>query len=441
MKKVLLSIFGLSAALISAQTWSTQNSNFPTTGAFPIAFSVVDANTVWAFTTNATGGVTGLQEFTRTSNGGTNWTGGNIGLGNTSLLISDLAAANGTTAWVAAVNTSGGANDGIWKTTDGGTVWTKQATATYGLTSSFPNVVHFFDANNGVTQGDPDSSGAFEIYTTSNGGTTWTRVPAANIPNATNEFGYVHIAEAAGNTIWFGTDLGRIFKSNDKGLTWSVVQSPVIDFGGVTTAGASGELTVKDANTGWVMDQDGIVSATTDGGLNWEPLATVGTVYTSDIMYVPGTANTLISGGASADSRGSSISLDGGLNWTDLTPATGDPNGITTIGAVSASAVWGGGFSNGATGGMSKLSPLMATVNPKLAANKVVAYPNPTKGEVNLESKSSIKSIELMDMSGKLVKTFGSITQLDLTGMKSGMYILNVTLADGQKTSTKLIKN
>lgn len=438
MKKVLLSVLGLSAAFMSAQTWTTQNTNFPATSTGITKVQAVNSSLAWAFGYDGSGGGANLQVFTKTTNGGTTWTPGTFSIGLSSLLISDLTAVDASTAWVMAVNTSGGANDGIWKTTDGGTVWTKQTTATFSNAASFPNLVHFFDANNGVAQGDP-LSGVFEIYTTSNGGTTWTRVPAANIPAAPNEFGYVHLAKVVGNTIWFGTDLGRIFRSNDRGLTWAVSQSPVIDFGGVTTAGKSGDFTMKDANTGWAIDQDGILYSTTDAA-NWEPVASSGTVYGGDICFVPGTANTLISTGISTTASmgyGSSISTDGGLTWTVIDDTV--QYGATA--AYDASTVYAGGFNGATSGGMFKLSPLMATVNPKLAANKVVAYPNPTKGQVNLESKSSIKSIELMDMSGKLVKTFGSITQLDLTGMKSGMYILNVTLADGQKTSTKLIKD
>ena len=89
---------------------------------------------------------------------------------------------------------------------------------------------------------------------------------------------------------------------------------------------------------------------------------------------------------------------------------------------------------------MNKLSPLLATSNPTAAKNAVSVYPNPTKGQVNVVSKSAIKSILLVDMNGRAVKSFDNIKQLDLSGLAKGVYLLNITLADGQSTSTKVIK-
>ena len=38
------------------------------------------------------------------------------------------------------------------------------------------------------------------------------------------------------------------------------------------------------------------------------------------------------------------------------------------------------------------------------------------------------------------LKVLENIKQIDLSGLQKGVYMLNVTLSDGQKTSTKLIK-
>src|SRR5690606_35089027 len=89
----------------------------------------------------------------------------------------------------------------------------------------------FFDINNGITQGDP-ASGYFEIYTTTDGGTNWTRVPNANIPTPlSGEYGYNNMFETVGDIIWFATNKGRLYKSTDKGLNWTVSQTPATDFG------------------------------------------------------------------------------------------------------------------------------------------------------------------------------------------------------------------
>ena len=442
MKKLLLTGFALIAMTVQSQTWTTQDTQLQQ-GGYPLRWSVVDANTVWASAADGSGGGANLLNYTRTSNGGTTWTSGAINLGAGSFTISDLSAANATTAWVIAFLGTGGAGGGVWKTTNGGTTWTKQTFPSTGWNAgtSFPNVVYFWDENVGFAMGDPDSSNKYELYNTTNGGATWTRNPAGNSPTLSNEFAYTGMKATAGNTVWFGTDLGRVMKSNDRGVTWTASFTPIIDFGGVTTPGTSGQLTLKDANTAWVMDQDGLIFSTIDAAENWDIVDVLsGTVYSSDIIYVPGTTNTLISSGASTTSRGSSISLDGGKNWTDLIAASGDTDGIAGLGAYSTSAIWGGGFSDGATGGMSKLGALLATANPALGKNAVSVFPNPTKGQVNIESKSPVKSIILVDLNGRIVKTFENIKQLNLSGLEKGVYMLNVTLADGQKTSTKLVK-
>jgi photosystem II stability/assembly factor-like uncharacterized protein len=128
----------------------------------------------------------------------------------TALFIFDLDAVFGTTAYVMATKSTGGSGGGVWKTSDGGVTWTKQTTVPFNVTTSFPNVVKFFDANNGFLMGDSDAAGVFEIFTTSNGGTTWSKVPAANIPAAPDEFGYTGLKARVEDTVWFGTNLGRV---------------------------------------------------------------------------------------------------------------------------------------------------------------------------------------------------------------------------------------
>ena len=174
-------------------------------------------------------------------------------------------------------------NGQILRTTNGGTNWTKQPTALFDSADSYPNFVYFWDANNGIAQGDPES-GEFEIYTTSDGGTTWNRVPGANIPNPSPigaEFGYFNRYTVSGNTIWFGTDQGRIFKSSDKGLTWTVnlIPTPSIDFG-------LDRFTFSDSNKGLLMTYNPVeLFNTTDGGATWSPMAKTGNLFNTNICF------------------------------------------------------------------------------------------------------------------------------------------------------------
>jgi len=81
--------------------------------------------------------------------------------------------------------------------------------------------------DHGVAVGDP-RDGYFEIYATIDGGNGWTRIPQGNIPAPLpTEFGLIPGPSscARGDTIWFGTyadEGGRVFRSTDRGLTWTV---------------------------------------------------------------------------------------------------------------------------------------------------------------------------------------------------------------------------
>lgn len=187
------------------------------------------------------------------------------------------------------------------------------------------------------------------------------------------------------------------------------------------------------------MDQDNAIFAIDDAGEIWDFLSTNGTVYSS-FAYVPGTTQTLISAGLdeAGEIVGSSISTDGGLNWTDLD----EPGQILDIAAFSPSHIIASGYSStaGGTGSAYKLSPLLATVDANQSAKKLSVYPNPTNGEVNIVSKSNVKNVQLLDMNGKVIKNFSSTKQLNISSVGSGVYLLKVTTEDGKSTATKLVK-
>ena len=199
--------------------------------------------------------------------------------------------------------------NGIFKTDDGGLNWFRQNSANYDTSSSFANVVYFWDENVGFAQGDP-INGEFELYVTENGGDNWTQVPGNNIPNPLGgEYGYTRQIEVVGNNVWFTTNKGRIYKSSDKGNNWDVFQSPITDFG---SAEVNGDISFGDAQNGILIDNSVNVYRTENGGETWFEITTSGPVYTSGLCYIEGT-NTVFSTG-----NGSSFSLDGGYSWTPI---------------------------------------------------------------------------------------------------------------------------
>ncbi|WP_139421064.1 WD40/YVTN/BNR-like repeat-containing protein [Chryseobacterium mulctrae] len=433
MKKILLFAFALTLSVnaYSQLSWTQQNSAFTaaTTGINTIA--IVDNNVAWALGYDGSAVEANYQTFTRTTNAGTTWSSGTINVGNTNYIISDLTAVSGTTAWVVATPTAGGNGGGVWKTTNSGSTWTKQASASFSSNASFANTIHFWDDNNGVAMGDPTGT-LFEIYTTTNGGTNWTKLTSASVAAATSgEAGYVHLKEVAGDNIWFGTSKGRIFKSANKGATWTVVSTPISDFGSTTS---SGKIALKDANTAWILNDLGNVYSTTDGGANWTTLPTT-LAQASDITYVPGTTSTLIAVGNGA---GSSVSYNGGTTWTTIEST----NSMVSVAALNTSTVFGGGFNTSATvGGVYKSSGSLGVndaINKK--NNNLSIYPNPTKGEVNIKTDKKIKSTTVLDLSGKVL-TVGSSETVNLSAFTKGTYLVKVEFSDGSSKTEKIIKD
>ncbi|HCA08674.1 T9SS type A sorting domain-containing protein [Chryseobacterium sp.] len=442
MKRILFSITALfiSGAAFS-QYWSTQNSAFATASRGISGMEVYDANTVWAFAYNGVTTTANVQEFTKTSNGGTTWTAGSINVGNSALKITNISGVSATTAWVGAFDNTNGLG-GVWKTSDGGATWTNQHMLTTAG-QSWTNYVHFFDANNGIIGGDPES-GEFEIYTTANGGTTWTRVPGANIPDPlTDEYGYNGGYYSVGNNIFFYTGKGRIYKSTDKGLTWTVLatNSIISDFGG---AAVSGDMAWSDANTGIIVRKTftgqtptGLqLHRTTDGGATWTQVTYTGITAAnniSDITYIPGT--TILVATSSANTSGGSWKSNNGTTWTAI-----DAIQHLTVRCFNTSTCYSGGFNTSATvGGMFKSTQVLATSEAAKTAKQIAIYPNPTKGEINIKTDQKIKMISVIDMSGKTVITTDS-GKADLSSLPKGTYMVKAELNNGTSVTEKVIK-
>ena len=250
-----------------------------------------------------------------------------------------ISAINKDTAWVALFGPAPNYGGKIVKTSDGGLNWIHQSTATFSEGDGFPNIIHFWDANNGFCQGDPNG-GYFEFYTTSDGGTSWTRVPEENIPaSLDNEYGRVTYMATYNDILWFATNKGRVFKSTDKGYNWDVYQTPFNN--------SNFKMTFRDENNGVMITTDldnDVAYRTTDGGENWILLTPSGNLYFGDIKYIPETS-TLISTGADWETpaQGVSYSTNDGATFTDYAEFYQNFQ-FLSIGAASSDAVWVGGY-------------------------------------------------------------------------------------------------
>ena len=333
--------------------WEEQASNFWEASRGINYICALDENIAWASGYDGSGSGNPVQEFTKTVNGGTVWEADVISSAPSNGDLAMICAVDEYHAWVPIHS---GTPQGIWATTDGGDTWARQTTADFSGAGAFPNVVHFWDVNNGWCQGDP-VDGYFEMYTTTDGGNTWTRVPSANIPAPlANEWGTVGYYDVVGDTVWFGTQCstspGRIFKSEDRGLTWTVANTPFPSAGWV-------DVRMRDANNGLAMDKRSTISylaETNNGGATWVSVTPTGPFYGYDIAYVPGTANMWISTGAASGASGASYSVDGGHSWVDFPEVLGTQ--LLDCDFVAGGIGWAGAFSQDEyTGGVWKYTP------------------------------------------------------------------------------------
>jgi len=466
MKKQLLSIAFIGASISSfAQLWMPVNSNLDTTSGIRY-MSAVDTNVIWAIGYDGNVPARTYNKFTRTIDGG-NFVSGNFFADTNTFSPSNISAVDANTAFISSYAKAGDGTPGqIIKTTDGGLSWINiNDTAMYRGAANFPNIVHFWDVNNGWTQGDPNntfgSGNEFEIWRTNNGGTNWTRVPGANIPNPlSGEYGTVDVYTTFGDHhIWYGTNKGRIFRSSDTGATWQAVQLSGM-------AGGVYGLAFRDSLNGMVWGAATtaatptiVFRVTSDGGATFTALNT--TNNTNNIGWtavdnVPGT-NAYMSVGLtiSRTQYVTSISKDDGLTWTVLEAGTTNTERIIELEVLDSLHAWGGNFSDNSLplgfGGMAKYAgPVMHTIGVAPVATKTTlfeAYPNPNTGIFNLKFDKVIagSTLKVSDVLGKeaftLTLNSSSLNKeikIDLSSFAKGIYLLNLTGPNGN-ISKKII--
>lgn len=328
--------------------WIEQVTHFsnPYRGIFQTA--IADENTAWAMTYDGTGGSI-TSDFARTADGGETWIPDTIEAPS-ELAPGCITAVDDMNAWVAMYNTAGGG--GIYHTSDGGANWSEQASAAFDGTSSFPNVIHMFNINDGFCMGDPDE-GEFEIYTTTDGGENWIRVDGANLPDPeTDEMGWTGVYSVCGDIAWFGTNTGRVYKTIDKGATWTVLTTGEEN---VSTISMSDEdngviiAQVQNATTGAV--ESWALRTTTDGGENWNAVSIPEEQQPSDISAVPGQPGMFVGVKISTttDENFSAYSMDYCSSWIMID----DSIQYTSVDMMNDSVGWAGGFNMDSENGLS----------------------------------------------------------------------------------------
>jgi photosystem II stability/assembly factor-like uncharacterized protein len=232
--------------------------------------SVLDSqrSTHLTFTDPLNGWITGDKPpLLRTTDGGNSWLPISIP-GATAL--TGITFLDGQTGYII--------GDGIWQTSDGGQVWTKQTVPVHGNYSL--SDVSFSDKSNGIIIGqkiefDPPPYCREYIYeliiNTTDGGTTW-------VDQSSGSEIFLHsIDYLDSNNAWLiysgYSEGGNLLHSTDGGKSWKVQLSLNHD------RGTDDIQSVRfiNPNDGWVIGSVGVILHTSNGGTTWtyEPSGTV----------------------------------------------------------------------------------------------------------------------------------------------------------------------
>ncbi len=464
MKRNLLTTLAILLMFAGHAQWLNQNAGFTNDTLGFYEMSLPDKNTAWAVCFDGKIGLLSTRpvlSFTRTTNGGNTWIPGKMGNDQT-LRFSNISAIDAQEAWVAMHKIGpvsgfyavgpGGSFDrggGVYHTTDAGLSWEHTNPGELFDNNSVPRFVHFKDKNHGIAVGDPNG-GYFEIYTTNNKGKKWKRVSQANIPAPlANEMGWISGHAVIGNTIWFGTSAGRMYKSTDFGKTWTV---NIVD--SLRGSYIHEIAFLDDGLTGVAHGRSGnfiFVFSTRDGGLTWTNYFQPNNWKNSRMTAVPGT-NAFVSTAIHGNQlyRGSAVSYDAGETWTEIDNTankavcrffdaeTGYAGGFFVTGPP----LRGGIFKSQIVFQMpnsSRNQPVeIGTADKKsIGGSLVKAWPTPANDVINisleepLASTSSVVSIIAID--GKVVETWrskaSSLLQVDVRKLVPGLYVLRIESA------------
>lgn len=268
----------------------------------------VGPNVAWVSGTKGT--------FGRTTDGGKTWAAGTVPDAD-KLDFRDVEAFGEDTAYLLSAGPGEGSR--IYKTTDGGKTWKLQFKN--AEPKAFFDALAFWDEKHGIALSDP-VDGRFHLIVTDDGA-TWAPLPEKSRPEALPNEG----AFAASGTclvtrgesdVWFctgGAKAARVFRSDDRGKTWKVSETPLL--AGVESGGAF-SIALRDGKHGVIVGGDyrkpdateATGAVTTDGGKTWKAVEKPlpfrsGVAWAKDRWVAVGTS-------------GSDFSADDGASWKPL---------------------------------------------------------------------------------------------------------------------------
>jgi photosystem II stability/assembly factor-like uncharacterized protein len=238
----------------------------------------------------------------------------------------------------ASVVYAGGADGGVWKTTDGGTTWTpltdSQVSLAIGSIAIDPSNHNIIYAGTGEDNNNADGYTGAGILKSTNGGSTWTNLPGPFVGpfdsiTGGGSIGSLAVHPSNGQILLAGASLpgnDGVFRSTNGGTTWTnVLGGDGFPATGVVFDPTNGNNAFAAIGAVGGNSQNGIYGST-DAGVTWSPLLVAGTAPAGriTIALAPSTPTTLYAAIANA-TDGSLYALykttNSGSTWTQLTAA------------------------------------------------------------------------------------------------------------------------
>jgi photosystem II stability/assembly factor-like uncharacterized protein len=190
----------------------------------------------------------------------------------------------------------------------------------------FYDALHFWNSKDGIAIGDP-TDGCMSIIMTRDAGQTWNKIACELLPSADKGEAAFAASDTniaiVGDHTWVATGgfSSRILYSSDKGISWTVFETPSIQ--GLETTGIF-SIDFYDALNGFAIGGDYTTPKnqysnkmrTNDGGKTWEVVAqNQNPGYRSCVQYVP---NSESKGLVAIGFEGIDYSNDAGASWKHL---------------------------------------------------------------------------------------------------------------------------